>query len=377
MQRALLFFWHLEKGQRQAHSTLDSRPSTFCPPALRRRSIYTMTAALSPAQVRAAIQQYLLDALPNPEAARRPELAEYARLLRDYPERGGKMLRGMLLVYTGLAYGAEFKPLLPIAAALELFQNWALIHDDIEDASDERRGKPALHKLYGMPLALNAGDALHAKQWALLIEAGVSQAVLLEFVRLVELTAEGQHLEMTWMERQRFDLGEPDYLEMVGQKAAYYTAVAPLRLGVLAAGLKPPAVLEEAGMKLGIGFQIMDDVLNLVGDPAKYGKEIAGDLWEGKRTLILLHFLQQARPEERQRAEQLLCIPREQKPAPEVGWLHQQLLQSGAVAYAQTLAEQMLAEGLSLLEPVLFQAPRRDLGAVVLEVLQSLVRREA
>lgn len=336
-----------------------------------------MTAALSPTQVRAAIQQYLLDALPKPEDARRPELAEYARLLRDYPERGGKMLRGLLLVYTGLAYGAAFKQLLPIAAALELFQNWALIHDDIEDASDERRGKPALHKLYGVPLALNAGDALHAKQWSLLIEAGVSQAVLLEFVRLVELTAQGQHLEMTWMEYQRFDLHEADYLEMVGQKAAYYTAVAPLRLGALAAGVEPPAVFEDAGMKLGIGFQIVDDVLNLVGDPAKYGKEIAGDLWEGKRTLILLHFLHNAGPDQRARAEHLLCISREQKPAAEVAWLHQELLQSGAAAYAQALAEQMLAEGLSLLEPELLQAPQKDFGAVVIEVLQSLVRREA
>lgn len=336
-----------------------------------------MTSTLSPALLREAIQQYILDGLPRPEAAQRPELAEYAQMLRDYPERGGKMLRGMLLVYSGLAYGAELKQLLPIAAALELFQNWALIHDDIEDASDERRGKPALHKLYGMPLALNAGDALHAKQWAMLIEAGVSQGVLLEFVRLVELTAQGQHLEMTWMQRQRFDLQESDYLEMVGQKAAYYTAVAPLRLGVLAAGWEPAAVLEEAGMKLGIGFQIVDDVLNLKGDPAKYGKEIAGDLWEGKRTLILLHFLHKADADERRRAENLLCIPREQKTALEVSWLHHRLLQSGALDYAQAMAEQMLAEGLAMLEPVLLGAPKSAGGAVVLEILQTLVRREA
>lgn len=336
-----------------------------------------MSSTLSPAQVREAIQQYLLEALPKPQAAHRPELAEYARMLRDYPERGGKMLRGTLLVYTGLAYGADLKQLLPIAAALELFQNWALIHDDIEDASDERRGKPALHKLYGMPLALNAGDALHAKQWALLIESGVSQGVLLEFVKLVERTAQGQHLEMTWMERQRFDLQEADYLEMVGQKAAYYTAVAPLRLGVLAAGLEPAPVLEEAGMKLGVGFQIVDDVLNLSGDPAKYGKEIAGDLWEGKRTLILLHFLASADASERERTERLLCIPREQKPAEEVDWLHRRLLETGSVDYAQKVAEQMLAEGLATLEPVLQSTPKSAFGSLVLEILQSLVRRDA
>lgn len=336
-----------------------------------------MTAALSPADVKAHIQRQMLESLPDPQQATRPELAEYARMLRDYPERGGKMLRGTLLVYTGLAYGGGFEGLLPVAAALELFQNWALVHDDIEDASDERRGRPALHKLYGMPLALNAGDALHARQWAMLIEARVPHSVLSEFVKLVELTAQGQHLEMTWMERHRFDLRELDYIEMVGQKAAYYTAVAPLRLGALAAGVEPPAVFEEAGMKLGVGFQIVDDVLNLNGDPAKYGKEIGGDLWEGKRTLILLRFLAQAGADERARAEALLRIPREQKPAEEVNWLHRRLLETGAVDYAQKTAEAMLEEGLAMLEPALHQAPKTEVAKVVLQTLRTLVKREA
>lgn len=336
-----------------------------------------MTAALTPALIREAIQRYVLGSLPKPEAAHRPELAEYARLLRDYPQRGGKMLRGMLLCYTGMAYRAGLEQVLPAAAALELFQNWALVHDDIEDASEERRGKPALHKLYGMPLALNAGDALHARMWAILIEAKVPHAVMQEFVKLVELTAQGQHLEMTWMEQHRLDLEEADYLEMVGQKAAYYTAVAPLRLGALAAGAQPPTTYEEAGMKLGIGFQIMDDVLNLQGDPAKYGKEIGGDLWEGKRTLLLLHFLSKANAEERARAEALLRVPREAKDPSEVNWLHQRLLETGAVAYAQTQAEQMLAEGLAALQPVLSTLPQQEFARVLLDILETLVKREA
>jgi geranylgeranyl diphosphate synthase type II len=332
---------------------------------------------LTPGRLREAIQRRVLEALPHPEAAHRPELAEYARLLRDYPERGGKMLRGMLLCYTGLAYGAGLERLLPVAAALELFQNWALIHDDIEDASDERRGKPALHKLYGLPLALNAGDALHARMWAMLIEAEAPREVLREFVRLVELTAQGQHLEMSWVEHRRFDLTEADYLEMCGQKAAYYTVVAPLRLGALAAGAEPPEVFEQVGIRLGLGFQIIDDVLNLAGEREKYGKEIAGDLWEGKRTLILLHFLRQAEPPERDRAEALLRLPREGKPAAEVEWLHRRLLESGAVAYARGVAEGMLEEGLKTLRPVLAQLPFPEAAEAALELLQGLVRREA
>lgn len=319
----------------------------------------------------------MLEALPHPDQAGRAELAEYARMLRDYPERGGKMLRGMLLVYAGLAHGARLEQLLPVAAALELFQNWALIHDDIEDASEERRGRPALHRLYGMPLALNAGDALHARMWAMLIEARASYLVLDEFVRVVDLTAQGQHLEISWMQTHRFDLTEQDYLVMCAQKAAYYTAVAPLRLGALSAGVEPPATYIEAGLNLGIGFQIVDDVLNLEGDPVKYGKEIAGDLWEGKRTLILLRWLSQASEPERIRAETLLRTPREAKHPEEVAWLHQRLRESGAVAYAQAEAERRLAAGLEALRPVLAELPDQEAAQTMLRLLESLVRREA
>jgi geranylgeranyl diphosphate synthase, type II len=285
--------------------------------------------------VKDQIYTYTLKALPDPQSAHRPELAEYARLLRDYPERGGKMLRGSLLVYAGLAHGSTLEQLLPIAAALELFQNWALIHDDIEDASEERRGKPALHKLYGIPLALNAGDALHGLMWRILVDTA-PKTVLVEFAKLVELTAQGQHLEMTWMQQQRLDLSEADYLEMVGKKAAYYTAVAPLHLGILTANQTPSPLVAQAGMELGTGFQIMDDVLNLGADPTKYGKEIGGDLLEGKRTLILLHFLKHCTPSDRARAEALLRIPREHKNPSEVTWLHQQL--SASIRYGPVRA---------------------------------------
>lgn len=179
------------------------------------------------------------------------------------------------------------------------------------------------------------------------------------------------------MQTHRLDLTEQDYLLMCAQKAAYYTAVAPLRLGALSAGVEPPATYIEAGLNLGIGFQIVDDVLNLEGDPVKYGKEIAGDLWEGKRTLILLHWLSQASEPERIRAETLLRTPREAKHPEEVAWLHQRLRESGAVAYAQAEAERRLAAGLEALRPVLAELPDQEAAQTMLRLLESLVRREA
>ncbi len=317
--------------------------------------------------VAADLAAYLLGLLPDPERAEREEARLFARILRDYPERGGKMLRGRLLLAVASSRGASVEDALPAAAALELFQNWVLIHDDIEDESEERRGKPALHRLHGVPLALNAGDALHARMWRVLVEAGYPPEVLLEFARLVERTAYGQHLDLYWIAKNVFDLTAEDYFAMVRAKTAYYTAVAPLRLGTLVAGEHPPAVFESAGEALGVAFQIVDDVLNLKADPAAYGKEIAGDLWEGKRTLILIDFLARAAPAERDRAIRLLTTPREAKDPAEVAWLHRRLLASGAVDRAEATARRMAEEALAELAP--------HLSGEVLALLRSLVDR--
>ena len=311
------------------------------------------------------LRAYLLDLLPDPERAGREEARVYARLLRDYPERGGKMLRGRLLLAVAEGFGAGREAAMGAAAALELFQNWVLIHDDIEDESEERRGRPALHRLYGVPLALNAGDALHAMMWRVLVAAGYGPEVLLEFACLVERTAYGQHLDLYWIERNVLDLTEDDYFEMVRAKTAYYTAVAPLRLGALVAGREPPAVFETAGERLGVAFQIVDDVLNLEADPAAYGKEIAGDLYEGKRTLIVLDFLRRAPREEAERARRILLKPRAEKDPAEVAWLHRRLLESGAAARARARAEAMAEEALSELAPHLPDPARELLAGLV------------
>ncbi len=326
-----------------------------------------------PSTLREEIQRGLLEATRHPDP-------HYQALLQDYPRRGGKMLRGLLTVYSTLAHGGGLEGALRAAVALELFQNWVLIHDDIEDASLERRGRPALHHLYPMPLALNAGDALHARMWGVLregLEAGLlPKEALREFHELVWRTAYGQHLDLSWTLAGRLDLTPEDYLRMVQAKAAYYTAVAPLRLGALLAGQDPPGVYEEAGLLLGAGFQIMDDVLNLEASPG-YGKEAAGDLYEGKRTLILIYFLEGASPEEKARAQALLRLPREAKPGEEVRWLWGRLLASGAVGRARAEAERLLGEGLTRLRPHLEALPQREAAQRLLDLLQALVHRRA
>ena len=316
-----------------------------------------------------------------PQAGRRPELNVYAHMLRDYPQRGGKGIRSELLLASARAHGAQqstpaWEGALWLAAALELFQNWVLIHDDIEDDSEERRGQPALHRLHGVPLAINAGDGLHAYMWAAVHRAGVPGSME-EFLDMIHRTAEGQHLDLSWVEQRTWTLTEADYLEMVQLKTAYYTVVVPLRLGALAAGAPPAQAFTEAGLALGAAFQIRDDVLNLTGDPTRYGKEIGGDLLEGKRTLIVLHWLAAAPEAQRAAFVEQMRRDRPDKDAAAIAEIHRWLLDSGSVAHAQAFADARAAEGLTLLEGALQLAPDQAAVRELLDAMRALATRDA
>ncbi len=308
-----------------------------------------------------------------------PELKRFYTLLRDYPERGGKRLRGLALLLSTAAHGAPWQIGLGSAAALELFQNWVLIHDDIEDGSEERRGQAALHRQIGVPVALNVGDALHIYMWRTLLHGTYNswerqRRILDTFETCISRTAEGQHLDLAWVEAGRFDVSESEYLEMVTLKSAYYTVVGPLVLGALAAGVEPDPELTQAGIDLGVAFQIRDDVLNLMDD-VSYGKEFAGDLFEAKRTLILAHFFEHAPETLREQARALLATPRERKSPDEVKRLAATLQSSGAVSYAQSVADARAASGMATLRRSLDTLPGQDAANTLLHLLGEVAQR--
>lgn len=326
----------------------------------------------------ARVRERVLAALP--EGGDGDELARFAALQRDYPSRAGKGLRGRLVLLSAAAHGAERSEALPVAAALELFQNWVLVHDDVEDDSETRRGRPALHRRVGVPVAINVGDAMHVAMWRLLIEldAPWRDAVAREFLDTIDRTAEGQHLDLAWVEQRRFDVGEQDYLAMVERKTAYYTVVAPLRLGAWIAGATPAPGFLEAGLALGRAFQIRDDVLNLLPDEdGAYGKEFAGDLYEGKRTLVLARAFAVSPPAAAARLRALLDRPREAKREDEMREALALLEASGAIAYAQAAAEAAGSDGLRALRSALRGAADRDAADAILALVESLAARTA
>lgn len=292
----------------------------------------------------------------------RPELqAPLYRLVREYPLRAAKALRPALCIATCRAAGGSLEGVLPTAAVLELYHNAFLVHDDVEDGSLTRRGEPTLHRSHGMPIAINVGDAMLALTLKPLLDntatIGLGKALrVLEAVQEMAMqTVEGQAIELDWIRRGVWELGDDDYLRMVEKKTTWYSFLAPVRLGGIVGGVAPEVseALEVFALSVGGAFQIHDDVLNLVGDEGRVGKETCGDLWEGKRTMVLLHALRSAG--DRDRASAIAALARA-RPGPHVGpqvptktegdvtMLRELIERHRSIAHARSVATR-LAEG--------------------------------
>jgi geranylgeranyl diphosphate synthase type II len=264
----------------------------------------------------------------------------------SYPMRGGRMLRPSLCLATARVFGASVEAALPAAVSIELLHNALLIHDDIEDESAERRGKPTLHQEIGEPLAINAGDFLAFLSFRPIVAARkqlgstVALRVLEEIDQMAEQSAEGQALDLGWRRDNELSVTESDYLKMVLKKTCWLTTLLPLRLGALI-GSKDTVELArfmKFGFFLGAAFQIQDDLLNLEGDHVRYGKELAGDLFEGKRTLMLIRLLEQSSEEDRQLIRSSLDQPRKNRDPEMVAWMLDQMRATGCMEYARQFA---------------------------------------
>ena len=265
--------------------------------------------------------------------------------LADYPQRSGKMMRSSLCIATARAFGARLDDALPSAVAIELLHNALLVHDDIQDGSEQRRGQPTLHMLHGVPLALNTGDALGLLSLRPLVDnlerigTRLALRVLEETERTAWESAEGQAMELGWRRDNASDLGDADYLVMVLKKTCWLATIHPSRVGALigSRGRADLVPFIRFGFFLGAAFQIQDDLLNLVADD-RYGKELNGDLVEGKRTLMLNHVLSQTTPRQRARLARILDPAGGPPTAADVAWMRGLMERCGSVEHARGIA---------------------------------------
>ena len=219
--------------------------------------------------------------------------------LRAFTANGGKRHRPLICLAACRAVGGDPARARSAAAAIEHFQSAALIHDDIADHGELRRGKPCLHRVIGEGLAINAGDyGLMLVTDVVLRDADLTEHVKLrvlgELTTMTQRTIEGQALDLGWVRDARWDISSADYFYMVDSKTAWYTAASPLLIGAIAGGADDARArrLIEVGAPAGIVFQVQDDLLNLVGDADAQGKDFRSDITEGKRTLAVVTALE-------------------------------------------------------------------------------------
>jgi geranylgeranyl diphosphate synthase type II len=317
----------------------------------------------------------LLGSLPRREPRR------YLYDLIDHQlSRAGKGLRPALCIATCRAYGGTIEQALPSAVSVELLHNAFLVHDDIEDGSLYRRNHPTLHVEHGVPIAVNVGDAMNTLSIGSLIEnipilgADLSYRIFHEAHHLVLQSVEGQALELGWTRDNVFDLTEDDYLRMVLKKTCWYTCIHPCRIGALigTGGAIDADRFNLFGFYLGAAFQIQDDILNLIGDRDQYGKEILGDIWEGKRTLMLVHALRQCTAGEREELGRVFAVGREQRTNEGVGWVFHLFERYGSIDFARATLREMVNAARREFEVAFQHAPPSPDREFLLELIPFL-----
>lgn len=214
----------------------------------------------------------------------------------SYKSNKGKRLRPLLLLLVHQAAGGNFKDVIPLASAVEILHNFSLIHDDIEDNSKERRGRPAVWAIWGIPQAINIGDAMFtmATISMLRLKDTIPPQILVQAINVfhqacLHLT-QGQFLDINFESQDSISI--ENYLHMIGGKTAALIK-ACCEIGAITANVpdKIATLYSEYGFNLGLAFQMIDDYLGIWGDPAKTGKSVASDLINRKKTLPILYGL--------------------------------------------------------------------------------------
>lgn len=305
-------------------------------------------------------------------------------LVADYPNRGGKGFRPGLCIAACKAYGGKQSDASNSAICLELLHNAFLIHDDVEDESYFRRNKPTLHEKNNKAIAINVGDAMQVlglyplfKNRELLGEK-VATKIYLEIQHMVIESVEGQAMELGWRRDNICDLKEADYLQMILKKTCWYTCMHPLRIGAIIGtkGTINPDIFNRLGYFMGTSFQIQDDVLNLIADKDKYGKEICGDIIEGKRTLILIHLLENCKAKESKMIKEFLSFPIKERKIEKALTILRLMHHYGSINYAKKTSQYLAGAALKEFYSVFSKLKDTKDKALIESIILYMINRE-
>ena len=299
-----------------------------------------------------------------PEGAH-PDMERYLyEPLLAYSKNGGKRHRPLICFAACQAVGGDMPRATSVAAAIEHFHTAALIHDDIADEAELRRGEPCMHLTEGIGLAINAGDlALSLVNGTVMNDPVLDDAtkvrVVTELVNMTQHTIEGQALDIGWARDGRYDITPEDYLVMATHKTAHYSGAVPLAVGAIIGGGTETEIeaLRNYGLDTGLAFQIQDDLLNLIGSEESMKKDFRNDITEGKRTLIVVHALQNSSDRDRL-IEILSSKEKDQAVLAEAVAIMED---AGSVEYARNYAENLTSIAKNRLIDMIKPSPSRDL----------------
>lgn len=286
--------------------------------------------------------------------------------LREFSENGGKRHRPLICFAACMAVGGSPLQALSAAAAIEHFHTAALIHDDIADEAQLRRGKPCLYLTEGVGLAINMGDlGLQLVNGTVVKDPDLDDAtkvrVLTELIEMTRRTIEGQALDIGWAREARYDIIPEDYLIMATCKTAHYSGAVPLAIGAIIGGGTETEIegLRNYGLDTGLAFQIQDDLLNLIGKAESTKKGFRDDITEGKRTLVVVHALQNLEGAKRERLIEILSSHTD-NPV-ELDEAVQIMEEAGSIEYARNYAENLTSIAKNRLIDMIEPSPSRDL----------------
>ena len=285
---------------------------------------------------------------------------EATEILEEYTLRGGKRVRAILMIVGYKMMGGENEEaIIKASTSLELIQSYLLIHDDIMDESELRRGKATVHKIYeekhlkmgfggrpkrfGESMAIILGDLADAYAMQILASSDFHPELKVKAIHklneIIEYTGYGQIIDIYSGVMENFR--EEDLLLLHKYKTARYTIEGPLALGIILAG-KEPAGIEKFAIPVGIAFQLQDDILGLFGNEEELGKPVTSDLAEGKKTLLIIKALENGNEEDRRIILEALGNPA--VTYEQLERVREVVKCTGSLEYSRSLAERMVEE---------------------------------
>ena len=310
-----------------------------------------------------ALEKYLMVRPPN----------RLYNAMRHIPLAGGKRLRPIMAILTCEIVGGNPEKAIPYAASLETIHNFTLVHDDVMDDDDLRHGVDACHIVYGLPTAINAGDALFAYSFEMITDTDVNNNVKNKLVKHVARTvreiAEGQQMDVDFENME--NVSSAEYLKMIELKTAILFGAAAYG-GALIGGTEDEEAkrLRNMAVSIGLGFQIWDDYLDATASEKLLGKPSGSDIVQGKRTLLVIKTLEKADKEQGKKLQEIL--DKESNDAKEISEAVNIMKECGALEECKEIALSNLESAKKILSNYKDSKARRNLE----ELLRFMVERK-